>query len=250
MCDCACEIDLRCGQRTRSEGTTVQRPVVNDELAHTGDQTDRAGRATGGVYERLRLAIVSGEIRPNTPLIEADLAKSLDVSRTPIRESLQRLGADGLIVPRKRGWAVREYTPKEIQENYEVRAALEGYAAQLAASRGTDAEIAAIAAVQALRDAEPNPSREFRVKTNRQFHDLIIAAAKNARLATEIFRAGQFYFNERIAALSTEAEYRSNQADHGRIVRALQARTADEAEDAMRAHILHAFKAYQRVEGL
>lgn len=216
----------------------------------TADTSERSSGAKADTYERLRIAIVSGEIRPNTPLIEADLAKTLGVSRTPIRESLQRLGADGLIVPRKRGWAVREYAPREIRENYEVRAALEGYAAHLAASRGTDTEISAIAAVQALRDAEVNPCQDFRVKTNRQFHDAIISAAKNARLATEIYRAGQFYFNDRIASLTTEAEYRSNQADHGRIVRALKSRDADEAEKAMRAHIMHAFKAYQRIEGL
>ena len=210
----------------------------------------RAARTTDEVYERLRLAIITGEIRPNEPLIEADLAAALDVSRTPIRESLQRLGADGLILPRKRGWAVREYSPREIQENYEVRAALEGYAARLAASRATDAELAEIAQIQAMRDAEPSPSREFRARTNRQFHDAIMAAGKNTRLADSIFRIGQFYFSNRIAGLTTEQEFKANQTDHGRIVQALQARNEAEAEEAMRAHILRTFLVFQRLEGL
>ena len=104
----------------------------------------RTSTTSDEVYEKLRLAIVTGEIRPNAPLIEVDLANALNVSRTPIRESLQRLAADQLVVPRKRGWAVKEYSAQEIQESYEVRAALEGYAARLAATRASDGEIAAM----------------------------------------------------------------------------------------------------------
>jgi DNA-binding GntR family transcriptional regulator len=215
------------------------------------ETNDNAGEGRGGttseeVYEKLRLAIVTGEIRPNAPLIEVDLANTLKVSRTPIRESLQRLGADELIVPRKRGWAVREYSALEIQESYEVRAALEGYAAGLAAERGSDEEIATIAEIQKLRNVETNPSHEFRVTTNRQFHDGIIKAAHNRRLADAVYRSGRFYFNERIAANTTRNDFASNQADHSRIVSALQARDSDAAEKAMRTHILNTFRAFQR----
>ena len=239
-------------------GARTTRALENTDLLTTepinlagalNREPSRTSSASTGVYERLRLAIVTGELRPNTPLIEVDLAEALKVSRTPVRESLQRLMADGLIVPRRRGWAVREYSQSEIQENYELRAALEGYAAGLAAVRGTEAEISKIAALQAVRDAQVDPSHEFRVNTNRQFHDAIIAAARNARLADEIFRAGQFYFNERIASASTQNDIKANQDDHGKIVRALQSRNTREAEDAMRAHILRTFKAFQRVGG-
>jgi DNA-binding GntR family transcriptional regulator len=210
----------------------------------------RPASSSDDVFERLRLAIVTGEIRPNTPLIEVDLAEALGVSRTPIRESLQRLAADELIVQRKRGWAVREYSPQEIQEAYEVRAALEGYAARLAAERGSNAEIAAIAAVQDLREAEAHPTNEFRVKTNRQFHDGVINAARNIRLAAAIYRSGRFYFNERIAGAAGKSDFATNQSDHGRIVLALRAHDANEAEAAMRAHILNTFMAFQRLGAL
>lgn len=207
----------------------------------------RSQGAAEGVYERLRRAIVEGEIRPNEPLIEADLAKVLNVSRTPIRESLQRLAADQLIMPRKRGWAVREYTTQEIRDRSEVRAALEGYAARLAASRATDAEIAAIAALQDERDSLASPTPADRVEFNRRFHDAIIKAARNARLAEDIFRVGQFYFNRHIAALTTEDEQKLNQHDHREVIVALQARDARRAEDAMRDHILHAFAVFLRI---
>ena len=209
----------------------------------------RTSTTSDEVYEKLRLAIVTGEIRPNAPLIELDLANALKVSRTPIRESLQRLAADQLVVPRKRGWAVKEYSAQEIQESYEVRAALEGYAARLAATRASDGEIAAITGIQRLRDAETNPTREFRVRTNRQFHDGIIKAARNDRLAEAIYRSGRFYFNERIAAITSREDFAANQSDHARIVLALQSRDPAGAEEAMRSHILNTFTAFLRVGG-
>ena len=209
----------------------------------------RTSTTSDEVYEKLRLAIVTGEIRPNAPLIELDLANALKVSRTPIRESLQRLAADQLVVPRKRGWAVKEYSAQEIQESYEVRAALEGYAARLAATRASDDEIAAITGIQRLRDAETNPTREFRVRTNRQFHDGIIKAARNDRLAEAIYRSGRFYFNERIAATTSREDFAANQSDHARIVLALQSRDPAGAEEAMRSHILNTFTAFLRVGG-
>ena len=209
----------------------------------------RTSTTSDEVYEKLRLAIVTGEIRPNAPLIEVDLANALNVSRTPIRESLQRLAADQLVVPRKRGWAVKEYSAQEIQESYEVRAALEGYAARLAATRASDDEIAAITEIQRLRDAETNPTREFRVRTNRQFHDGIIKAARNDRLAEAIYRSGRFYFNERIAAITSREDFAANQSDHARIVLALQSRDPAGAEEAMRSHILNTFTAFLRVGG-
>ena len=105
------------------------------------DAVRRSARRSDDVYDALRRAIVTGEIRPNQPLIELDLAAQLGVSRTPVRESLQRLVIAGLVVPRKRGWAVREFTVEEMQENAEVRAGLEGYAAYLAAARGSEPAI-------------------------------------------------------------------------------------------------------------
>ena len=94
------------------------------------------------VFETLRREIVAGELRPNSPLIELDLAQRFEVSRTPVRESLQRLATAGLVVPRKRGWAVREFTTEEIRQNAEVRMALEGYAAGLAATRASATPVA------------------------------------------------------------------------------------------------------------
>lgn len=196
---------------------------------------------TDDVYERLRTAITRGEIRPNERLVEAELAERLAVSRTPVREGLQRLAAEGLVVSRRREWVAREHTPEEIREIYETRAALEGFASRLAAVRATQEQLQRIVSIH--RDAEHDPARSPRerlVELNEAFHDAVALAAGNSRLLEQIRRNRQYYFNYRIARLYTDAEAAASIEGHDRLVRALLARDADAAEQATREHILEA----------
>jgi DNA-binding GntR family transcriptional regulator len=191
------------------------------------------------VYEQLRKAIVEGSIRPNERLIEADLAERLEVSRTPIRESMLRLAGDGLIVAHRRGWIVREHSQQEIREVYEIRAALEGFAAGLAAQRATDSELANIQAIhQDYIDTVSRESRGHQVEHNDAFHNAVIAAAKNTLLAQQIHRNSQYYFIHRISGFLTDEEVRTSIVGHESLVRALAARDADLAERTARALVL------------
>ena len=202
------------------------------------------------VYNVLRREIVTGELRPNQPLIELDLAERLQVSRTPVRESLQRLANAGLVVPRKRGWAVREFTPDEIRQNAEVRMALEGYAAGLAATRGSPTDVAAIVAIHERRLMLRSTDEALRVKTNREFHDAIMRSSGNGRLTDAIYHSGQFYFNAPIARATTGEELALGNADHDLIVAAILKHDGAAAEQAMRAHIQRTFAVFWRVNGL
>jgi len=188
------------------------------------------------VYECLREAILTGRARPNERLIEAELADRLQVSRTPIRESLQRLAAEGLVVSRRRGWVVLEHTSVEIREIYEARAALEGYCARLAAQRATDAQLKEIASLHHPK-RNLKSSRQHLVEINDRFHDAILAAAQNERLADMIRRNRTYYFTFRIAQLYSDEEADASIAGHQAIVRALLQRDANRAEREMRAHI-------------
>lgn len=230
---------------TRLDVPDAGRPLARG----SGDRSEQGipEHRSREIYERLRTAIVTGEIRPNEPLIEADLAAQMGVSRTPIRESLQRLASDRLIVPRKRGWSVREYTAAEIRQSSEVRAALEGYAACLAAERAGDADLRRIEDIHRQRLALRAIDEAVRVKTNRQFHDAIIEAALNDRLRDAIFQTGLFYFNGPIARLTTEEEMAAGNRDHGVILTALLARDGAGAERAMRDHIQRTFAVFERV---
>src|SRR5215471_11782093 len=86
------------------------------------------------VYERLRRDILEGKLRPGARVKQEELTKKLGVSRTPVREAMQRLDAEGLIRPVRRGSAMVSAIPRrEIEEIFELRALLEGYAAEKAA---------------------------------------------------------------------------------------------------------------------
>ncbi len=189
------------------------------------------------VFDRLRRAIVTGELRPNEPLIEADIAERLQVSRTPVRESMQRLAASGLVVPRKRGWAVREFSPEDVALNAEVRAGLEGYAAGLAAQRATPEDLALLAAIHRERLGLDPEDEKARVRTNRAFHDAVIAAARNPRLIDAIDATGLFYFNGDVVRMSSAEQMAQGNADHALILEALTAGDSAAAETRMRSHI-------------
>ena len=200
---------------------------------------DEGSTRSNGVYERLKEAIVTGRARPNERLIEVELAERLAVSRTPIRESLQRLAAEGLVASQRHGWVVREHRSAEIREIYEARAALEGYCARLAAERASESQLKAIASLHRDNTAGLSTSdrRERLVKVNDHFHDAIISAAQNERLSSMIRRNRTYYFNYKIAELYTDEEAETALAGHDSIVRALLDRDADAAEREMRSHI-------------
>jgi DNA-binding GntR family transcriptional regulator len=197
-----------------------------------------APNLTVEVYEKLRKAIVAGDIRPNERLIESDLAERLDVSRTPIRESMLRLAGDGLIVSVRRGWVVREHSAQEIRQVYEVRAALEGFAASIVAERATDEELANIEAIHLrYREQVEGSTRGQLVAHNDEFHEAIIAATHNELLAQRIHDNSQYYFIHRIAGFLTDEEVRKSIEGHGEQVDALLARDGLRAERVVRSHI-------------
>ncbi|WP_180927507.1 GntR family transcriptional regulator [Streptomyces sp. AJS327] len=203
--------------------------------------TETAGGRTEEIYWQLRQEIVHGTLRPNEALVEADIAERLNVSRTPVRESMQRLAADGLIASRRRRWFVHEFSPEEVAEIYEARAALEGYAARLAVQRATEDQRARILACRedATLVADGLPTRD-RVEVNERFHSLVTAAANNARLANLIERNRSFYFNYQVAALYSTEDLAESSRQHSDLIEAVCAGEADLAERIVREHIAHA----------
>ena len=207
-----------------------------------------AARGAGGeslasrAHDRLREAILRGDLRPNERLVETELAGWLEVSRTPLREALQRLASEGLIESRRRGWAVREYTASQVREIHEVRAALEGMAALLACERASDAQIQEIVDFHHHQNREKleMPASDYLVEYNDAFHQAIDAASGNERLNHFIRRNREFFFTYRIASLYSDEESRASLSGHDEVVEALMARNGEQAEQAMRRHILEA----------
>ncbi|GAA1614970.1 GntR family transcriptional regulator [Actinoplanes couchii] len=189
------------------------------------------------VYAVLREEITDGVITPGSPLVEDEIAQRLGVSRTPVRESIQRLAADGLVVSRRRRWIVHAYSAAEITEIYEVRAGLESHAARLAALRATDEKLAEIEAQRTEMTNEDLLLLPERAKANDHFHDLISGAAGSARMMRAIRDHRLFHFNRGLAKLYNQDEVRISSRQHAQLIDAVTARDAGTAGEIARVHV-------------
>ena len=146
------------------------------------------------IFRRIRADIVTGRYQAGVRLVEDKIAKELKVSRTPVREALRLLESDGLVVVYKnRGAVVKKMLLPEINDVYNLRGQLEGYAAELAAMRATDEQIKTMQShseqfSRVIQRISSNSPRELddTVKlndANRNFHNSIVEAASHRRLA-------------------------------------------------------------------
>ncbi|EHL95388.1 transcriptional regulator, GntR family [Acetobacteraceae bacterium AT-5844] len=142
--------------------------------------------ATERAYQAIRQKIMDGSFPPGSPLREEMLAAEIGVSRTPVRDALRRLLADGLVEStRNYGTFVTEITGDDLHEVYHLRAMLEGYAARRAAQRITAEELAELGRLaDEMENMEgPAEARIARFSTlNRDFHLTIVRAARSRRL--------------------------------------------------------------------
>lgn len=143
------------------------------------------------VYEALRRAILKSDLQPGTALQETDLAAHLQVSRTPIREAIRRLSADGLVevVPYK-GAFVKALSRTEVREIYETAEGLEGMAAWLAARKvATEGSVERLQnAARAMREAFDRGDVVARTEADTEFHAALHELAGNAYLAQALAR--------------------------------------------------------------
>ncbi len=142
------------------------------------------------VAERIRELVLSGELEPNSRVNELELAERFGISRTPLREAIKILATEGMLelLP-NRGARVAAVNEAEIDEMLEVIAGLEANAARLLAKRITDSEIADIAELhEAMLEAYGKRDETRYFTLNRQIHEAMMRAAKNATLAHSSMR--------------------------------------------------------------
>jgi len=193
----------------------------------------------------IRTRIMSGEIPIGAQLRQAELAKALGVSRTPVREALRQLQTGGLIeVVPNRGAVVRVPAPWEVREAYEVRAELEGLACERAVSRITDDILDELRSTnEILKRPKPAASGAAPTTTaNDRFHTLIHEVAGNERLARVIKEINEA-FPRNVSALVLQDNPRhrdDNFAEHERIIRALAEENAEVARREMQKHVISA----------
>jgi DNA-binding GntR family transcriptional regulator len=197
-------------------------------------------RATDAAYDAVRRMILSGEAAAGSRLGEAELAEALGLSRTPVREALQRLGADGLVeVLPHRGARVVQWTRRDLDEIFDLRALLEPYAAARAARLAPEPDVLADLGAQceAMERAAADGDLTRVAQLNALFHAALIEASRNRRLPamlTSVMHAPLIVGTFR----RYDAGVMARSINHHRErVAALAARDPDWAESVMRAHI-------------
>ncbi len=191
--------------------------------------------------DRLRDLITQGKLAPGTRLNERLLCERLGVSRTPLREAIKLLAAEGLVelLP-NRGAVVSRIDPKALAETLEVMGALEGLAGELACRRATSARIAEIRALHEkmlARHARGDLASYFRY--NQAIHLEIVAASGNARLAATYRQLNANVQRARYMANLSGERWNQAVAEHEEILVALEARNAERLRRLLQDHLAH-----------
>lgn len=194
------------------------------------------------VVQAIREGIREGRFVPGQRLIEADLTEQLGVSRGPLREAMSRLAGDGLVViePHK-GVAVRRFSWEELEELYDVRQAVEGLAARLAASRiDRDDNRARLQALMTEMLALGNSGDVMAYAScNDRFHKLILEISGNRYLSNLVDHLRVPIFRELSMRFMDAAARQDSIADHQAIAQAIFDGVGARAEKAMSRHVLH-----------
>ena len=192
------------------------------------------------VYESLRDAISDGRIAVGERVREEEIARNLGVSRTPVREALQRLHQRGLLVfGNGRGLVVAELSQHQVLQLYAMREILEGSAARFAAQHANATDVTILYRLQ--KDlAEAKPDALLLVTLNRRFHQAIYEAAHNQYLMQTLNMLHDSLALLHNATFRVPNRRSESDEEHRRIVAAIEKRDPDAAEQAAREHIRQA----------
>jgi DNA-binding GntR family transcriptional regulator len=222
--------------------TNMPKPKTRKDIPEYTSNDETALSRGEQAYQKLQQAIQSGALKPGTRLRENELAEWLGSSRTPVREALNRLQTEGLIVQEpRRGMIIAELDHAMVAELYVMREVLEGTAARLAGRHASDVEIAMLREI-ADRDKTTHNDPIKLAKNNRLFHDTLYRTAHNRYLLkmVSMLRESMALLGQTTLALPGRSE--AAFAEHDAIVAAIERHDESAAEEACRAHIRAAYR--------
>lgn len=189
-------------------------------------------------YDMLRERLLRFKMLPNQRINEVTLAAELKISRTPLREALNRLVAEGLLVDRERGFSVPDLEPELVRDLFQARVELECSTVRLTCEQASDAQLAELD--DFLRESaqeSPDASVDRLIELDIRFHETIARLAGNRVLWKMLSN-----LNDRIHLvrwIAMEGRRDRTQREHQAILARMRARDPDDATQSMREHILH-----------
>lgn len=192
------------------------------------------------VYDRIKAMAATYRLKPGERVNEVELARNLGVSRTPVREALNRIAAEGFLValPNK-GYCARSFDAQQILELYEYRSIVETGVVALVCERASDEELDALAQLtHAHRDEPDTDAQALRLLLrDEEFHERLAVLAKNDACLRSVKSLNERLRFARWLDLKVRRSLTRN--DHPDIVAALQRRDTEGAQNLMRRHISH-----------
>jgi DNA-binding GntR family transcriptional regulator len=195
-------------------------------------------RLSEKAYHLIKEKIVTLELKPLAVIDEQALREDLGLGRTPIREALHRLAAEGLvIIAPRRGMFVSDISITDLQKIFEVRMVMEGYCARLAAQRVTEEQVAQMEAVLDELEQVQEGNVEALMSIDERLHELLYQAADNEFLADSLCRLHALSLRLWHLVLNQLDDVRESVEQHRAITEALKAGDGARAEELVRRHI-------------
>jgi len=192
------------------------------------------------VFEQVKGMILRGEIRPGRRIVENEIALSMGISRTPVREAVHKLEAEGLLTPLSRGgYAVRGLTVSDIEDTFDIRSILESFAGYLAATRHSEGELITLELkIDEFQRYLDRGDLKRLSAVNTEFHEALYELSRSHRLIKMIHGLKDEIHFLRNIILNSEEMARLSNRDHREIVEAIRQRDAKKVERQLKEHIV------------
>ena len=191
------------------------------------------------VFNTLRQAILTGELKPGERLMEIHLADKLGVSRTPIREAIRKLELEGLVtmIPR-RGAEVAQITEKSMNDVLEVRRTLDALCAELACDRITEEDLAALKqACDYFESCVAGKDAKKIAQADVALHDIILQATGNQRLVQMVNNLAEQMYRYRFEYIKDSSQHERLVEEHRIIYQSILNKDRETAAEAAKTHI-------------
>lgn len=191
------------------------------------------------VYEELRMLIMTGQIKPGTRMMEIELAESMGVSRTPVREAIRQLEKDNLVtIEPRRGAYVSDISAVDLEDMLIVREPLEGLATFLATSNMTDEDIELVSKVnEDYEEALREKNKEKMIEADTRFHNLITQGSGNQYLINILLELQEQVLRFRYIYFKSVKRAEEVVNEHRMILECLRSRNAEEARKYSKEHM-------------